>query len=204
MLTTHFPPPASGGPGLLNVSLALQKSSCSVTTGTPEAWISVGSIPSMSMSTTSRSWIIMSSTTPMSTERNDIGLTRCISMKRGMIGRPRSCARLRARMTGLNLSMCPTMRHAPAFSAVSRSASACCASSASGFSMRQATPALRSGSAVWWCIEVGTAMETASTPCSRSACTFVKTLQLCCSAIVAARSVSASTTPTRVTSLRFA
>jgi hypothetical protein len=78
--------------------------------GDARGWISSGSCPPMSMRTTSRSWIIMSMTTPTSTERKVMGLTRWTSMKRGMMGSPSGTAFCMARMTGLKRSMWPTMR----------------------------------------------------------------------------------------------
>ncbi len=78
LATQHTP---SGPAG--NDSRALQTSSASPKTETAFACTCSGSLP-MSMSSTSMSWIIMSRTTPTSTLRKVIGLTRWISMKRGV------------------------------------------------------------------------------------------------------------------------
>ena len=84
--------PSSPAP---NVRRALQTSSASPSTLTAFAWISSGSPPT-SISNRSRSWIIMSSTTPTSTLRKVMGLTRSISMNRGV----RFSSRRIATMTG--------------------------------------------------------------------------------------------------------
>jgi hypothetical protein len=84
------------------VRRALQTSSTPPMTDTPVAsTLATGLLARFS--TMSMSWIMTSSTTPTSIDRNVSGLTRVTSMNRG-----RTSSRDIARTTGLNRSMCPT------------------------------------------------------------------------------------------------
>ena len=93
---------------LANSSRAFTMSSCPPNTAAPTADTFFTGAPT-SESNRSRSWIIRSSTAPMSIERPVNGPCRSASMNLARIGRFRSSSN-----AGLNRSMCPTWSGTPA------------------------------------------------------------------------------------------
>ena len=106
----------------------------------------------------SMSWIIRSSTTPISMLRFGYGESRCDSMKRGRVSRDSS-----APSTGLNRSMWPTCRTSPRAWASSARAFASVAVSVIGFSTRTCLPRSRRNFPTGKWVGVGVATVAAST-----------------------------------------
>ena len=103
------------------------------------------------------SWIMTSSTTPMSAERNVNGLMRWASTNFGTMPNRRM-----ASTAGLNRSVCPTCTLAPVSRARARSSSPAAEVSAMGFSISTGLPAATNGLAASTWALVGTAMMAAS------------------------------------------
>ena len=116
----------------------------------------------------SRSWIIMSSTTPTSMDRNVSGLIRTTSINRGDIALFPSLSPLIARTAGLKRSICPTCSGASWAAANSTMRRASAESRARGFSIRQAMPRVRNRPAASAWVVVGVAMVTARAVDARS------------------------------------